>query len=185
MNSLEKSLVSLQNELAEKDSFINTLIKKIQVIEDTFSSFKDDLKNKNSEIKSLELKLDEQEKKHKNDKQVKDKKLKELESVIKQKQKQAQADDEYKCSECDSVFKTKNGLKTHKVRMHTQTKNVQYPLECEYCDAKLENETVMKEHLKLHLYKKSTFKCEDCEFCSENFLTMEVHVGKYHSEKEE
>ena len=41
----------------------------------------------------------------------------------------------------------------------------------------------MKEHMKIHAYKKSTFKCEDCDFCSENFLTMEVHVGKLHSGK--
>ena len=40
----------------------------------------------------------------------------------------------------------------------------------------------MKEHIRIHLYKNSTFKCEDCEYCSENFLTMEVHVGKDHIE---
>ena len=83
------------------------------------------------------MKLDELEKKQMNDKQAKDKKIKELETVIKRKLKQTQTDAEYKCSECVSVFKTKNGLKTHKVRMHTQVKNVQYPVECEHCVAKL------------------------------------------------
>ena len=185
LSNLENTIVIMQNELVEKNSIIKDLKEKMNSLEEAFSNLKVNLKDNHSKTIGLEMKLDEVENKQKNDKHVKDKKLKELESVIKQKQKQAQAEDEYKCSECDSVFKTKNGLKTHKVRMHTQTKNVQYPLECEYCDAKLENETVMKEHLKLHLYKKSTFKCEDCEFCSENFLTMEVHVGKYHSEKEE
>ena len=40
----------------------------------------------------------------------------------------------------------------------------------------------MKEHLRFHRYKKSTFKCEDCDYLSENFLTMDVHVGKFHGE---
>ena len=55
-------------------------------------------------------------------------------------------------------------------RMHTKAKNRQYPVKCKYCEAKLENETFMKEHLKIHVFKKSTFKCKDCEFCGENFL---------------
>ena len=60
--------------------------------------------------------------------------------------------------------------------MHTATANLQYPVACEFSEAKLESEKEMKEHLKIHIYKKSTYICEDCEFCSENFLKMEVHV---------
>ena len=131
---------------------------------------------------ALELRLDELEKKHKNDKQIKDKKIKDLENVIKKKSIQEQPED-FRCSECDFVAKTKSGLKTHKARIHTKTNALQYPAECELCEAKLENEQIMKEHLKYHSYKKSTYKCEDCDYCSENFLTMEVHVGKHHGEK--
>ena len=183
VNSLEKSLVSLQNELAEKDSFINTLIKKFQVKEEDFISFKEDLKNKNSKINGFELKLDEIEKKHKSDKQVKDRKIKELEMVLKNKTKQEHIVEDFKCTECDFISKTKSGLKIHKVRIHTKTNNLPYPVECELCEAKVANEKDMKEHMKFHSYKKSTFKCEDCDYCSENFLTMEVHVGKLHNEK--
>ena len=33
-----------------------------------------------------------------------------------------------------------------------------------------------------HCYKKSTCKCKDCDFVGENEYTMEVHIGKYHSD---
>ena len=90
--------------------------------------------------------------------------------------------EDFKCSECDFVSKSRSGLKTHKARMHTKTKTLEYPFDCQLCDAKLENEKDMKEHLRFHRYKKSTFKCEDCDYVCENFLTMEVHVGKYHGD---
>ena len=97
-------------------------------LEEALNSLKVNHKDKDAKIIGLELKLDEMEKKQNNEKQVKDKKIKELESVIKNKLKQTQTEDEYICSECDSMFKTKNGLKTQKVRKHTQIKNVQYPV---------------------------------------------------------
>ena len=172
VRELEDSIASLQNELIGKNSIINVLDKKMNELEEVLSSFKKDVKDKNAKLSGLELKLDELEKKQKNDKQLKDKKIKDLENAIKQKFLQEQSDD-FKCSECDFVAKTKTGLKTHKVRIHTKTNKLQYPVECELCYAKLENEIHMKEHLKFHSYKKSTFKCEDCDHCSENFLAME------------
>ena len=172
VSKLENSLASLKNELAEKNSLINALVKKIQVIEDDFSSFKDDFKGKNSEIKGLEMKLDELEKKHKSEKQVKDKKIKELEMVLKNKTKQERVVEDFKCSECDFMSKTKSGLKIHKVRIHTKTKNLPYPVECELCEVKVANEKDMKEHVKFHSYKKSTFKCEDCDYCIKDFQTI-------------
>ena len=103
---------------------------------------------------------------------MKDKKIKDLENLIKKKSIQEPIPEDFRCSECDFVAKTKSGLKTHKARIHTKTNVLQYPAECELCEAKLENEQIMKEHLKYHSYKKSTYKCEDCDYCSENFLIM-------------
>ena len=40
----------------------------------------------------------------------------------------------------------------------------------------------MKVHMKTHSYKRAEFKCEECEFCGESELTMEVHLGKNHGE---
>ena len=33
-------------------------------------------------------------------------------------------------------------------------------------------------HMKTHSYKRAEFKCEECEFCGETELTMEIHLGK-------
>ena len=182
VSKLEDSLVNIKNELIGKNSIVNDLKEKINELEALLGNLKDDLKDKNAKIVGLELRLDELEKKQQNDKQSKDKKIKDLENLIKKKPKKEESQD-FKCSECEFVAKTKSGLKTHKVRIHTKTNSLQYPVECELCEAKLENERNMKEHLKFHSYKKSTFRCEDCDHCSENFLTMEVHVGKHHSGK--
>jgi hypothetical protein len=38
----------------------------------------------------------------------------------------------------------------------------------------------MKVHMKTHSYIKADYKCEDCDYCSETKLTMEVHLGKEH-----
>ena len=40
----------------------------------------------------------------------------------------------------------------------------------------------MKQHMKTHSYKKCEYKCEECDFCGTNKMTMEVHLGKMHSE---
>ena len=40
----------------------------------------------------------------------------------------------------------------------------------------------MKQHIKTHSYKKCEYKCEECDFCGTNKITMEVHLGKMHSE---
>ena len=36
--------------------------------------------------------------------------------------------------------------------------------------------------MKSHSYKKATYRCEDCTFVGENRATMEVHLGRAHSE---
>ena len=40
----------------------------------------------------------------------------------------------------------------------------------------------IKKKVQHHCYKRSTFKCKDCDFVGENEYTMEVHIGKYHSD---
>ena len=36
--------------------------------------------------------------------------------------------------------------------------------------------------MKTHSHKRVDIRCEDCEFCGENELTKQVHLGKQHSE---
>ena len=177
--------VTLASDDGKLDALDKAFNKRVNELENSIVSMQNELIGKDSIISGLELRLDELEKKQKNYQQIKDKKIKDLENVIKKKSIQEQSHEDFRCSKCDFVSKTKNGLKTHKARMHTKINVLQYPVECELCEAKLENEQIMKEHLKYHSYKKSTYKCEDCDYCSENFLTMEVHVGKHHGGKTE
>ena len=39
--------------------------------------------------------------------------------------------------------------------------------------------------MKIHSYKEAKFKCEECDFIGENEHTMDVHIGKVHSDKVE
>ena len=90
--------------------------------------------------------------------------------------------DVFKCSECEFESKSRGGLKTHKARMHTKTKDLKFPIECEFCEIILESEKARKNHLRIHTYKTSTYKCDECDFICENTMTMEVHIGKLHGE---
>ena len=40
----------------------------------------------------------------------------------------------------------------------------------------------MKRNLKNHSYKEAKFKCEDCAFIGQRHESMDVHVGKYHTD---
>ena len=182
IDKIKKSnpIIAKEDRSKKLEEKVETLEKKIETQQKDFDNQRKDLEAKQSHILGLEIRLDELEKKYKSEKLAKDKKIKELENLVKNKGKRDP--DSFKCSECEFVSKSKNGLKTHKAKMHTKTKESEYPAECELCEAKLSSEKEMKEHLRLHTYKKSTFKCEDCDYTSENFLTMEVHVGKQHSE---
>ena len=160
IDEIKKNNPSIAKEGRSKnlEEKVETLEKKIETQQKDFDNQRKDLEAKKSHIHGLEIRLDELEKKFKSEKLAKDKKIKELENLVKNKGKRDQ--DSFKCSECEFVSKSKNGLKTHKAKMHTKTKESEYPAECELCEAKLSSEKEMKEHLRLHTYKKSTFKCE-------------------------
>ena len=66
--------------------------------------------------------------------------------------------------------------------MHTSLKNTEMAQTCEFCDDKFENFIELKMHLKTHSYKKASYACKYCDFVAEQPITMEVHLGKYHSE---
>ena len=88
-----------------------------------------------------------------------------------------------KCNKCDFVTDNERGLKIHDKRKHT--KIVQsppdYPQLCEICDEELADVKKMKRHMKSHSYIRIKFKCEDCDFVGENDYSMDVHIGKAHS----
>ena len=40
----------------------------------------------------------------------------------------------------------------------------------------------MKIHMKAHSYKSAAYQFFDCDFCGDSKRTMNVHLGKHHSE---
>ena len=40
----------------------------------------------------------------------------------------------------------------------------------------------MKRHMRSHSFKEAKFKCEDCDFVGQSRETMEVHIGKSHTD---
>ena len=61
--------------------------------------------------------------------------------------------------------------------MHTSLKNTEMAQTYEFCDDKFENFIDLRMHL-----KKNSYKCKYCDFVAEQSITMEVHLGKFHSE---
>ena len=60
---------------------------------------------------------------------------------------------------------------------------LKFPKKCDLCDQDLENEKELKKHLKTHSYKEAKFQCEDCEFVGKTRETMNVHIGRYHTDQ--
>ena len=167
---------------AQNDSILKTIENKFALFENMMNNQRKDLEEKNAQILSFELRLDDMEKKFKKEKQTRDKKIKDLENIIKSKPCKEEKVDIFKCSECEFESKSRGGLKTHKARMHTKTKDLKFPTECELCDVILESEKERKNHLRIHTYKAANYKCDECDYVCGNSMTMEVHIGKLHGE---
>ena len=53
---------------------------------------------------------------------------------------------------------------------------------CDLCEITFLNISELKVHMKTHSFKEANFKCVDCEFVGTNEETMEVHLGKTHTD---
>ena len=91
--------------------------------------------------------------------------------------------DKFKCEKCDFETDSEKGLKTHTTRKHTILANGNYPKTCDLCEKQFTNVSEMKKHMKTHSFKKVKFKCEDCDFVGQSRETMEVHIGKAHTDQ--
>ena len=93
----------------------------------------------------------------------------------------------FKCSKCNFETNSQIGLKIHDKKKHTslEIEIEKYPRSCNLCDKVSRNAAEMKKHVISHSYTKANFKCDDCDFVGESEYTMEVHIGKFHSEKYE
>ena len=100
-------------------------------------------------------------------------------------EKKANSEKSFKCSNCSFETNSKQGLKIHMKRKHTSVENNTFPSTCHLCEKQCNDKIELKKHMLTHSYKEIKFKCEDCDFAGQNEVTMEVHLGKHHSEKYE
>lgn len=142
-----------------------------------------DLENLKKENLSILTKLEQLEK-------LLFEKDKQIESIIESigelnKIKKGPAKKSFKCTKCDFESNSQTGLKVHDKKKHTSVENLKFPKICDFCDEELKTAIEMKKHMRTHSYKEARFKCDDCDFVGQNELTMDVHIGKHHSEKYE
>ena len=60
-----------------------------------------------------------------------------------------------------------------------------YPKVYEFCKERFETLNEIKRQLKSHTYREANYECLYCDFVSKHTLTMEVHMGKLHTDKME
>jgi hypothetical protein len=70
-------------------------------------------------------------------------------------------------------------------KKHTAVDFDTFPQNCHLCENKCENKCELKKHLITHSYKEAKYMCSECDFVCQNEVSMEVHIGKQHSDKSE
>ena len=135
-----------------------------------------------TKIASLELRVEELEKKFLNEKKFKDRKIKDLENLLKNKSEKAMKEN-FKCEYCDFQTPSERGLNVHIKRKHTNMKADKFSVECDFCEFNAKSESEMKFHLKnSHTATDSNVKCLDCDFCAYNEISIQVHQGRQHED---
>ena len=163
---MEKKVESFENKyntfikvIAEKDIFISTLEEKLENMDTKFAAM---IKKQDNTIEKLNDKISNFENPTA---KIEEQKL--------------------KCEKCEFTTLSKQSMKTHLKRKHTASDTEKYPRTCDMCEEKLDNFKDMMMHMKTHSYKKTKYRCENCEFWGSNEMTMEVHFGRNHSENVE
>ena len=59
--------------------------------------------------------------------------------------------------------------------------NTSFP--CEFCEKKCKTANDLRYHLEGHSYKRTNYWCNDCDFVGKQPISIEVDLGKYHSDK--
>ena len=155
---------------------------KLESMENKIEVQRKQIEEKKSEIASLELRMEELEKKFANEKKCKDRKIKDLENIIKSKNEKVMKEN-FKCEYCDFQTPSERGLNVHIKRKHTNLNAEKYPVECDFCDFSAKSESEMRFHLKnVHTATDSNVKCLDCDFCAYNEISIQVHRGRQHED---
>ena len=77
---------------------------------------------------------------------------------------------EIKCTECEFVTTSENGIKVHKAKKHTRV------LQCEICDFKAQTLNV----LQIHIVTCELYKCSKCDHKSRRLSQVKAHIPKHH-----
>ena len=166
----EKNLESLKTCLLGKDLFISTLEETIKNDKMRFNKFE---KEQNHKIETLE-----------NANEENTKKINYLmETLSKTGNRQPKNADLHKCTKCEFESQSEKGLNTHITRKHTEASTLKFPKKCDLCEKEYGNSTELRKHLRTHSYKEAKFQCEDCDFVGKSRETMNVHVGRSHTDQ--
>ena len=145
---------------------------------------------KNAQINALEITVDEIGKEQLAHKKHQEKKIKDLENACKQKMRkdkdQVQKADipTIHCNKCDYKTTSRQGLKIHNSKVHSNINFEEFPAACDICEKVLQNEMDLRKHKKSqHTYHNVRYQCNECEFMANEVETLNIHFGKLHSEK--
>ena len=80
---------------------------------------------------------------------------------------------QYKCKECDKLFKQLYNLNQH-TRTHTREK----PYKCKSCDKQFNNTGDLKRHVSIHTGEKP-YKCKSCDKQFSNSSDLKKHEDSH------
>ena len=173
--------------IAEKEEIINTLVQKVQILEDKCPSIEHEnttifKENANSnEEPSVEMREDETFRCADCDFESSSNKGLNIHKTRKHGENNLNETVKKNCSNCDFETNKDEDLKLHSIRKHTNFENLTYPQSCEICEQKLENCIDFRNHMDIHSLTRTCFgdfRCNDCSFLSDNLESMVVHFGK-------
>ena len=176
--AIKEKLKELENDLREvneKEHETLNLIEKLKLVDfENIHTLEKELFAKDSVIKGQQQQIIELEDR-----------IVIVENILGKQKKEVPAKKSFKCTKCDYETNSQSGLKVHDTKKHTSVDKVKFPKKCDICEKEVKTATDMKKHIKSHSFKLAKFKCDDCDFVGESVITMEVHIGKDHSENYE
>ena len=199
INDINKSIKELEVKEFETEKFISKLLD-IEKKLDTFNEIRQDIHTNDEVIDILTQKVTDLEVSLREKDKIIDElanKVSNLDNVIEklagtvekinalEEGKKGKSEKFLKCSNCSFETNSKHGLKIHMKKKHTAVQINTFPSTCHLCEKSCENSSDLKKHILTHSYKEIKYKCEECDFAGQNEVTMEVHLGKHHSEKYE
>lgn len=104
------------------------------------------------------------------------------ESLMNHKRKHSSQQRTFKCSECDSCFRTKTGLSIHIKFKHERPTKIN---NCPTCGRIFKDSTVLKTHMRTHLpdEEKFAFECPICFKRMANKWSVKYHITTIHDQQ--